>query len=84
MSPVTVNGKAVTVNADGSFSAAVTLTEGENVITVVATDSAGKTAAITRTVTLDTAAPVFVSVSLTPNPVDCGATYVIRVKATDD
>lgn len=81
---VTVNGEAVTVNADGSFSTTVALTEGENVITVIATDSAGKTTTITRTVTLDTAAPVFVSVSLTPNPVDCGATYVIRVKATDD
>lgn len=81
---VAVNGEEVSVNADGSFSTTVTLTEGENVITVIATDSAGKTTTITRTVTLDTAAPVFVSVSLMPNPVDCGATYVIRVKATDD
>ncbi len=85
-SPVTlkVNGKAVTINGDGSFSTSVKLAEGENAIEVVATDSAGKTTTVSRTVHLDTAAPVFVSVTLAPNPVDCGATYVIRVKATDD
>ena len=34
---VTVNGQAVEVAIDGSFSAQVELTEGENVITAVAT-----------------------------------------------
>jgi len=40
-SPVTlkVNGKAVTVNADGSWSTSVDLAEGENTITIVATDA---------------------------------------------
>lgn len=33
--------------------------------------------------TLDTGAPVFEKVTLTPNPVDCGKTFVISVKVTD-
>lgn len=84
-SPVTltVNGKAVTVNEDGTFSTEVDLTEGENEIVVVATDSAGKVSEVTRTVVLDTAAPIITAVSITPNPVDAGATYIISVEVTD-
>lgn len=84
-SPVTltVNGKAVTVGSDGSFSTTVTLSAGENTITVVATDSAGKSTTVTRTVELDTGAPVFKSVVITPNPVDCGKTFTISVEVTD-
>lgn len=73
----------VTVNADGSFSKALTLTEGANTITVVATDSAGKSSTVTRAVTLDTKAPVIKSVTIAPNPVDTGKTYVISVEVTD-
>jgi len=80
---ITVNGSTVTVNSDGTFSKAVTLNEGANTITVVAKDAAGKTTTVTRTVTLDTGAPSFVSVSITPNPVDAGNTYVISVSVTD-
>ena len=84
-SPVTVkiNGEAVSVAANGTFSKTITLTEGENVITIVATDSAGKSTTVTRTVKLDTGAPTFVSVSINPNPVDAGNTYVISVSVTD-
>lgn len=89
-SPVTVTVKlnsgsaeAVTVGADGSFSKALTLASGSNTITVVATDSAGKSTTITRTVTLDTVAPTIKAVTLTPNPVDAGKTYVISVEVTD-
>jgi len=80
---VTINGTAATVGADGSFSKSITLNEGENTITIVATDSAGKSTTVTRTVTLDTGAPTFVSVSINPNPVDAGNTYVISVDVTD-
>lgn len=80
---VTVNGKAVTVGADGSFSEAISLTEGMNTITIVATDAAGKTTTITRTVKLDTGAPQFISVTINPNPVDAGNTYVISVSVED-
>lgn len=73
----------VTVSADGTFSKALTLVEGANTVTVVATDSAGKSSTVTREVTLDTKAPVIKSVTATPNPVDAGKTYVISVEVTD-
>lgn len=77
------SAQTVTVNADGTFSKALTLSSGENIITVVATDSAGKSTTVIREVTLDTGAPVFESIKLTPNPVDGGATFIISVKVTD-
>lgn len=80
---VTVNGSAATVGTDGSFSKDVTLTEGANKITIIATDKAGKTTTVVRNVTLDTAAPVIKSISITPNPVDCGKTFIISVEITD-
>ena len=80
---LTVNGEEVTVGSDGSFSTEITLEEGENTITVIATDTAGKSTTVTRTVTLDTAAPVITAITLTPNPVDCGATYIIEVTVSD-
>lgn len=84
-SPVTVkvNGSAVTVGSDGSFSTTVQLTEGKNTITVVSTDAVGKNSSVTRTVTLDTVAPKFGEVTLTPNPVDAGKTFVLSVSITD-
>lgn len=85
-SPVTVvvklNGAdqgSVTVGADGSFSKAITLAEGDNIIVITATDSAGKTSSVTRNVTLDTSVPKIVSAAIQPNPVDAGATMVISV-----
>lgn len=80
---VTVNGTAVTVGTDGAFSKDVSLANGSNTITIIANDKAGKTTTVTRTVTLDTVAPVIKSISLTPNPVDCGKTFVIAVEVTD-
>ena len=89
-SPVTVTVKLnsgsaeqVTVQSNGSFSKQLTLASGENTIVITATDSAGKSASVTRHVTLDTGAPVFQSIELVPNPVDAGQTYIIRVKVTD-
>ena len=80
---VTINGTAVTVEVDGTFSKDVTLVNGSNTITIIAKDKAGKTTTVVRTVTLDTAAPVIKSITLTPNPVDCGKTFVISVEVTD-
>lgn len=88
-SPVTVkislNGSdqgAVTVGGDGSFSKAVTLKEGANVIVVTATDAAGKSSSVTRNVTLDTSVPQIVSATITPNPVDAGQTMLISVEVS--
>lgn len=77
------SAEAATVASDGSWSKVITLTEGTNTITVVATDSAGKSTTVTRTVKLDTKAPVIKSVTLTPNPVDTEKTVVISVEVTD-
>ena len=73
---------SVTVGSDGTFSKSVTLAEGSNTIEVTATDAAGKTSSVSRTVTLDTSVPKVVSASITPNPVDAGATMVISVEIT--
>ena len=88
-SPVTVTIKlngadqgSVTVGSDGSFSKSVTLADGANTIEVTATDAAGKTSSVTRNVTLDTSVPKVVSASITPNPVDAGATMVSSVEIT--
>lgn len=88
-SPVTIKVKlngtdqgSVTVAANGSFSKSVTLSNGQNTIEVTATDAAGKTSSVTRTVTLDTSVPKVVSAAITPNPVDAGATMIISVEIT--
>lgn len=72
------------VGEDGSFSITVNLSEGANTLTITATDAAGKETTITRTVTLDTGAPVFTEVVVTPNPVDAGTTYLIKAKVVDE
>lgn len=89
-SPVTVTVKlntgteeTVSVGSDGAFSKTLTLANGANTITVVATDSAGKSTTVTRIVKLDTTAPVIKSVTMTQNPVDSGKTFVISVEVTD-
>ena len=85
-SPVTITIKLngadqgpVTVQSSGTFSKTVILGEGSNTIVVTATDAAGKTSSVTRTVTLDTSVPTIQSASITPNPVDAGATMIVSV-----
>lgn len=77
---VTINGSPVTVT-DGAFSQTVTLTEGTNSFTVVATDAVGHTSSVSRSVLLDTVAPVFESVHIRPS-LDAdplGDTFIITV-----
>lgn len=88
-SPVTVTVQlnsqdqgAVTVAPNGSFSKAITLANGANVIVVTSTDQAGKSSSVTINVTLDTSVPQIVSATITPNPVDAGETMVISVQIT--
>ena len=85
-SPVTVkitlrgtDQGTITVGSDGVFSKTLTLAEGSNTIVITATDSAGKSSSVTRTVTLDTTKPVIKSAVITPNPVDAGTSMVITV-----
>lgn len=81
---LTVNGEPVEIGPDGAFSYEFTLSEGENTITIIATDAAGKSSTVVRHVTKDTGAPVITNITITPNPVDAGATYIISVTVTDD
>lgn len=83
--PVTVkvNDVPVTVEEDGTFTYEFTLSEGENTITIVATDAVGKSTTVVRHVKKDTGAPVFQEITIVPNPVDAGQTYIITVKVTD-
>ena len=79
---ITLNGAdqgSVTVDSTGAFSKAITLAVGENTIVITATDSAGKTSTVTRTVTLDTSVPEIQSATITPNPANTGATVIISV-----
>ena len=69
---------AVTVSS-GSFSKQVTLTEGSNTIVVTATDMAGKSTTITRTIILDSSAPIIASINIVPNPVNVGNNYVVTI-----
>jgi len=56
-SSVVVDGVQASVSSGGAFSVAVSLQEGSNTITAVATDPAGNMASSSVTVTLDTIAP---------------------------
>lgn len=76
--------QSATVGSGGAFSKTVTLsTEGENTITIVATNPAGVTTTVTKTVIYDTTAPVFTSIVISPNPATTGNTYTITVEVTD-
>lgn len=55
---ITVNGIEATVDASGSFSVEIVLQEGDNTITVTATDAVGNTAEALVQVGLDTIPPV--------------------------
>ena len=82
LAEVTVNGETVEVSS-GAFSKEVSLTEGENTITVIAKDSLGKTTTVTRHVTLDTKAPVITDVVASATTVDASGNITITFKVTD-
>lgn len=82
LSTVTINGSSVTVNS-GAFSKEVNLVEGANTITVIATDSLGKTTTVIRTVNLDTKAPIITDVVTEATTVDAGGRIKITFKVTD-
>ncbi len=55
---LTINGQAITVNLDGSFSAIVSLVEGANTVTLTASDAATNVSQSVLTVNSDTIAPI--------------------------
>ncbi|WP_202079500.1 S8 family serine peptidase [Caldalkalibacillus salinus] len=58
LAQVTVNDEAVSVDDDGGFAHRIMLDEGQNTLSVVATDQAGNAATETLEVTVNTEAPV--------------------------
>lgn len=52
-------------------------------MTIEATDSAGKTTTITRTVTLDTQAPTITAITLTPQTVTTGEVFLVAVTVNE-
>ena len=54
---VTVNGNAVDVSSDGTFEYRMSISAGQTIVDVVATDLAGNTAEVTRTIFMDNSAP---------------------------
>jgi len=70
-------------NQSGSFTETVTLVEGANTLDVIATDKAGKETTVTRTINVDTVAPVISAVNITPNPISVGGAIKISVQITD-
>jgi len=83
---ITVGSTEYTPSVDsttGAFSQVVALAEGSNTVTITATDSAGLTTTVVRTVTLDTVAPTIVSIVITDNPTTTGTSYTIEVEVSD-
>lgn len=84
---VTLNNQpqsAPTVGSGGAFNGAFTgLTDGDYTAVFTATDSAGKSSTVTRHFTVDTTAPVIQNATITPNPVDAGATMIISVEIVE-
>lgn len=73
----------VEVDTNGNFSKELTLIEGTNTVTVIATDLAGKTSTVTRTIILDTVVPIISKVTISPNPINVGQSYVVTVEVSD-
>ena len=80
---VTVDGTdfgTIPVQANGSFSGTITLTSsGDKTVVITATDTAGNSTPISRAVYYSSDAPTIKSVTMVPNPVDGGQTYIITV-----
>lgn len=85
-SPVTltVNGQSVTVGADGYFTTQVTLSSGDNSIVVTATDGAGLSTTVQRTLNYNNIAPELSNIQITPNPALVASQIIISVSATDE
>ena len=83
LTEVTINGEPAEVGEGGAFSEEITLTEGENTITIIAKDSLGKTTTVTRHVTVDTKAPIISDVEAEATTVDANSTIHLTFKVTD-
>lgn len=69
-------------DADGSFVQNITLIEGADTLVITAVDQAGNTTIETRVVTLISEPPNIESVTIEPNPVNCGKIFKVTVKVS--
>lgn len=75
---------AVTLGSNGSFSKEFTIDrDGRHTITIIATDSLGKTTQVVRNVTIDTTKPVITDIKASATTVDAGGRIVFTFKVTD-
>jgi hypothetical protein len=77
---VTVNASIVPINADGTFSTALTLNPGGNIVSVVAVDKAGNSTTNSRTVTYQAVAPTLTISAPADNLIT--ARNILAVKGT--
>ena len=81
---VTVNGVQATVTNNTSYSASVPLsTQGNNLLTVIATDAGGRTSQVTRNVIFDNQAPALTVTAPTDNSATRNATIAVTGSFTD-
>ena len=80
---LTINDSPVVIGTGGEFAHEYELIEGTNIVTVIARDSLNNETRIIRNITLDTKPPVISEVTLKPNPVNVGQTYIITVTVVD-
>jgi RHS repeat-associated protein len=79
---LTVDGQPVTVAADGSFDASVTLAPGPHTLQLVARDAAGNTASLQRSITVEAAPPTLTVVEPRDGFVTSSATVTVRGTVT--
>jgi hypothetical protein len=80
---LTINGNSVPIGANGAFSYQLSAVEGFNTITVVATDAAGNSTNVKRTVILDTTPPVLTITSPADGSTISDSAVVVSGKTTD-
>lgn len=78
-----VDQGTISLDGSGNFSKTLTLSLGENIISITATDLAGKYTTVERRVIYDNTPPTIGSITITPNPVNVGQSYVISIEVTD-
>ena len=84
ISTLTINEENVDIGENGAFSKEVTFDDdGNHTITVIATDSIGKTTQVTRNVLIDTKAPIISEVVAESTVVDASGNFKITFKVVD-
>ena len=78
-----VDQGTIPLQTNGNFTKRLTLKVGTNTIVVTATDKAGRSTSVTRTIICDITAPTVSEILVSPNPVNTSGQYTISVKVVD-